>query len=217
MNNRSLRLPAGFDQFAERPRLFQNRDLPRNGIFRAVHPAIVMVPANHPFVGKRRARNFSDHIVERLDVPIRFHFQVHFCRPRPHMISNPQTASPILWSHAPLQRREQRLRVRVRNRQHRNLRNRRRFLHFQSLRVFGRAHSRRQRVARIKRHVRDAAALHTIERPIRSARKRLSFDKTILMRIGINQAPHGAVLRGNLRLDAAPGMKIARDDNLPLH
>ncbi len=36
------------------------------------------------------------------------------------------------------------------------------------------------------------------------------------MRVGVNQAANGAVLGGNLGLDAAPGVVVARDDNLSL-
>ncbi len=37
------------------------------------------------------------------------------------------------------------------------------------------------------------------------------------MRVGVNQAANSAMFGGNLGLDPAPGMVVARDDNLPLH
>ena len=63
INNGSLRFPPGLRHFAQRSRLFQNCNLTGNRIFRAIHPAIVMVSANHPFVRNRRARNFRDYVV----------------------------------------------------------------------------------------------------------------------------------------------------------
>src|SRR5256885_11388274 len=72
----ALRLPAGLDQLAERPRFFQDGNLSGDGILRAVYPGIVMVAANHPLIGESGARNFPDDVVERLDIPVGLHFEV---------------------------------------------------------------------------------------------------------------------------------------------
>ena len=40
----------------------------------AVHPGVVVVSANDPFVRESRARNFRNHVVDRLDIPVGFHF-----------------------------------------------------------------------------------------------------------------------------------------------
>ena len=129
---------------------------------------------------------------------------MHFRRTRPDVIRHAQTPAPLRRSNAPGQRCKQRLRVRVRNRQHGNLRDRLRFLHLQPLRVFGRANSRRQRIARVKWHVRHASPLHAVRWAIRSAGERLALDETIFMRVGKDKASHRSVLRCNFRLDAAP-------------
>jgi len=61
--------------------------------------------------------------------------------------------------------------------------------------------SRRQWIARIKRHVCNAAALRSIFRAPSARGKDIAFDKAVLMRIGIDQAANRAVLRRNLGLD----------------
>ena len=50
INNGAFGLPALLEQFAHRARFFQQRDLAGDGIFRAVHPAIVMIAAHDPLV-----------------------------------------------------------------------------------------------------------------------------------------------------------------------
>ena len=92
-----------------------------------------------------------------------------------------------------------------------------RFLNFQALGVFRGAHTGRQRIAGIKRHVRDAAALHAVLGPPGACGERLALKETVLMRIGIDQAADRAMLGGHFRLDAAPGMEVARDDDFALY
>src|SRR5260370_17137180 len=70
INNSALWFPAGFHQLTERPRFLQNCDLAGNGILRAVHPAIVMVAANHPLIRKRCTLHFSHHVANWLDSPV---------------------------------------------------------------------------------------------------------------------------------------------------
>ena len=41
--------------------------------------------------------------------------------------------------------------------------------------------------------------------------------EAILPRIGINNAPDGAMLGRHLGLDPAPGVSVARNDDCPLH
>src|SRR5438477_11083574 len=52
VNNSALRFPSGLHELAKRTRFFQDGNLAGNGILCAVHPAVVMVAANRPFVWK---------------------------------------------------------------------------------------------------------------------------------------------------------------------
>ena len=133
------------------------------------------------------------------------------------VIGDAKAPAPSFRSHAPSQRGKQRPGVGIRYRQHGNLGDRACFFHLQPLGVFGGSHARSERVPGIKRHVRDAAALDAIRRAVGPGRERLSRDKSVLVRVGVNQAANGAMFGGNLGLDPAPGMVLARDDNLPLH
>ena len=56
VDDRPLRPPALLQQLAERARLFELGAMPLTGSLRAVHPGVVMVAANDPLVGIRRAR-----------------------------------------------------------------------------------------------------------------------------------------------------------------
>ena len=48
----ALGLPALLEQFAQGARFFQQRDLAGNGIFRAIYPAVMVVAAHDPLVGR---------------------------------------------------------------------------------------------------------------------------------------------------------------------
>src|SRR5207245_10479510 len=78
---------------------------------------------------------------------------------------------------------------------------------------FHRANPRRERIARVERHVRDAAALHSILRTHGTRGKRVALVEAVLMRVGENEAAYGAMLGGDFRLDAPPGAEVARDDD----
>ncbi len=132
------------------------------------------------------------------------------------VIGDAEAAAPPFRSHPAGQRSKKWLRVGVGDRQHRNLGNRGSFFHFKTLGVFRGSNARRERIPWIERHVSDAAALDPIERAKRSGGKCFAADEPILMRVGVNQAANGAVLGRNFGLDAAPGVVVTRDDNLPL-
>ena len=217
INDGALGLPSGLDQLPEGPRFFHKGNLARDGILRAVHPPVMMVAANHPLIGKRSALNSSDDVVKRLDFPVRFHFEVNFRGSGAEVISDAKAAAPTFRDYTAGQCSKQGLRVRIRDWQDRDFRDCWGVFDFQALGVFRGPHPRRERIAGIEWHVRDAAALDSIGWPISPGRVSLSLDKTVLVRIGINQEAHRAVLGGNFGLDAAPGVEITRDDNLALH
>src|ERR1700756_5509543 len=52
INDGAFRLPSSLEKDAESTRLFQKSDLAGDGIFRAVHPSIVMIAANNPLIGR---------------------------------------------------------------------------------------------------------------------------------------------------------------------
>src|SRR6266849_3565862 len=133
------------------------------------------------------------------------------------VIGDGEAAAPTFRSNLAGQRRKQRLCVTIRNWQNWNFRDCRGVFDLQALGVFRSPHAWREWITRIKRHIGDAAALHSIRRAIGAGGKSLSADKSILMGIGVNQAADSTVFGGNFGLDAAPGVVVARDDNLALH
>src|SRR6266436_427419 len=217
IDNGALRLPSGLDQLTENPRLFNDGNLTGDGIFRAVNPAIMVVAANHPLIRKSGTLNFSDDVVDGLDGPVRFHFEMNFRRARAYVVGHAEATAPLCRSHAAVQRREQRLRVGIRNRQNRNLGDRGGFFDLQALGVFRGANARRERVAWIVRHVRNAAPLNSIGRAEGAGGKCLSLIKSVFVRIGEYEAADSAVFGSNLGLDAAPGVVVTGDDDLALH
>ena len=96
----ALRLPALLEQFAERARFFEHGDHAGDRIFGAIHPGVVVIAADDPLVGKRRARNFRDHVVDGLDVPVGFHFQVNLRGAGADAIGDAEAAAPAVGSDA---------------------------------------------------------------------------------------------------------------------
>ncbi len=105
----------------------------------------------------------------------------------------------------------------VRDRHHRDLHDRRRVLAIEALRVRVGADARRERIARVDRHVHHAPALHAVLRTVRPVRERLALREAIVLRVGVDEAADGAVLVRDLRLDAAPRAAVARDHDRALH
>ena len=66
INNGPPRFPPLLAQFAQRSRFFQLRHHPGNRIFRAIHPRVVVVAADHPFVRGFVAGNLGDDVIDRL-------------------------------------------------------------------------------------------------------------------------------------------------------
>src|SRR5229473_2531897 len=217
IDNGALRLPSGLDQLTKSPRFFDGGNLTRDGILRTVYPAVVMIATNHPFIRKSGTLNSSDHVINWLDVPARFHFQMNSRGAGTDVVGDAEAPAPSFRSHAAGQRREQRLRVRIGNRQNRNLGDRGSFFHLETLGVLGGANSRSEGVAWVIRHVCDASALHTIGWAEGAGGKCFALDEPVFVRIGEYEAADGAVFGGNLGLDAAPGVEVAGDDDLALH
>ncbi len=123
-------------------------------------------------------------------------------------------AAPGGGRHGAVHRRHHHGGIAIGNRQHRNFQNDRGFLAGQALGVFGGADARRQRIARINHHVRHRAALDALRRPHRAIGIGGVQGITVIGGIGINQAADGAMILGQLRLEAAPAFAIAGDHDL---
>ena len=117
--------PALLVERAERARFLQLGDQPGDRILGAVDPCVVVVAANDPLVGLGRAGELRDHVVERLEPPVGLHVEMDACGPGAESIGDRQgrrATTPGATRTA--ERGEQRLRVAVRDRQHRDLRDR---------------------------------------------------------------------------------------------
>ncbi len=139
-------------------------------------------------------------------------------RPRPHVIRNRQRAAPLLRRHRARQRGQQRLRVAIRNRQHRNFRDALRLLQRQTLGIGSRADPRRQRIPRARgSKIHDAAALHSIRIAHRPQRKHIVARVSVILRFRVDEAANGSVLGCNLRLHPAPTVIVLGDYNRAFH
>jgi hypothetical protein len=113
----------------------------------------------------------------------------------------------------PAERREQRLGVGVGDGKNGDLRDRLRVGEGEPLRALRRTDAGCERVARIERHVGDAAALHAGGWTHRAGGEDAASREAVVPRIGVDQAADGAMLGGDLRLDAAPRLPVTRDDD----
>ena len=89
--------------------------------------------------------------------------------------------------------------------------------HGESLGILRRAHAWRERIAGVRRHVCDTAALHALRRTHRSLGEHGPAPVAIVGRIGVDEAADRAVLRRDLGLDAAPRAAVLRDHDRALH
>ena len=217
VDDRALRLPSLLEELAVRARLLELRRQPADRIAGAVHPAVVVIAAHDPLVGERAARDLRDHVVGRHDVPSRLHDEVHRRRAGADAIGDRQRAAPVDRRHRPAERLQQRLGVAVGDRQHRNLLQVRNLVQREPLRPGRRAPARRSRIARVLLHLHHAAALDALLRTIGTLREHVALEVSVVARVGVDQAADGAVLVRELRLDAAPAVAVARDDDLALH
>ena len=176
-----------------------------------------MIAAHDPGIGIARSGNFRNHIVHLLDVPIRLHYQVHFRRPRANMIWNRQRSTPLLRRQRPGNGGQQRLGVAIRNGQHRNLGDARRFIGWYPPRIFIFAVGRSGIAGIVRGKIHHAAALHAVGVAQPAGGKYIAQKIAIIARIGIDDAAHRAVLGRHLRLYAAPGISITGDHNRTLY
>src|SRR5258708_3184367 len=106
---------------------------------------------------------------------------------------------------------EQGLSVAIRNGQHGNFGDDGRIFQLQALGIFFRGYAGSKRVAGVDGIVSHAAALHTVAWTEAALGKSFARRIAVAFGIGIDDAADGAVFRGNLGLDAAPGVSVAGD------
>ncbi len=174
-----------------------------------------MIGANDPFVGQLGPWNPGNHVVEGLLPPIGADDHVHGRRARPDVVGDRQRTPPPLGRDRATDGGQQRLRVAVGNRHHRDLQDRLGLGDGQALGVLGRAVAGRERIAWVQRHVRHGAALHAGRRTPAALGVDLPYRVAVIARIGINDAAGRAMFLRELRLQSAPPTPVADDDDLP--
>ena len=217
VDQRPLRAPSLLCELAKRARFLEDDRHAGTGITRTVDPRVVVVAANHPFVRIGRPLHPRDDVVNRHAVPVECELQVHTRRAGTEVIGDRQRAAPRLGDDGAAQRREQGLRVGVRDGQHGNLRQRRHVLDVETLRAGRCADTGRQRIARIRGHVHHASPLDAAAVARGTVRKRVVGVIAVIHRVRVDQTADRTVLGGDLRLDTAPGIPVTRDDDRPSH
>src|ERR1017187_2272025 len=217
VHDRAPRLPPGPRERAERFRLGQLGHEAADRVLRAVHPRVVVVSAQNPLVRKLRALQHREDVAHRLHPPVERELQVSLRGTGPEVIREGQRAAPRLGRDGARESLQERQRVGPRERQDGNLRERRRVLAVEALRVLRRADAGRERVAREDRHVRDRAALRPGLVSEAALRIRVALEIAVVPRIGVDEPTPGPVLEDHLRLYAAPRAPVAREDYLALH
>jgi hypothetical protein len=82
----------------------------------------VVVAADDPLIGGGGARDFGDHVVDRFQVPVGFHFQMDLCDAGADVVGEAESAAPVARRNLAGDCGEKWFRVTVGNRQNRNLR-----------------------------------------------------------------------------------------------
>ncbi len=136
--------------------------------------------------------------------------------PRPNMVGDRKVAAPLCGDRLATDSREQRFGVSVGDWHHWNLSNDGIVFERQTLRVLCRADAGGERITTVESVV-DPPALHSLLGPICAFGKYIAGGVTVVTRIGIDDASHGAMLGGDLRLDAAPRASVTGDHDGPLY
>ena len=216
IDDRAVRALPGPGQLADGLGLGQECHLPADRVRRPVHPRVVMVAANDPLVGPLAAAQAGDHVVGGRLLPVELELEVHLRGAGSEVIGGRERPAPVFGRHRPAQRLEQRQRVGGRDRQHGDLRERLRLRAVQPLGARGGADAGRERIARVERHVRHRTALHGVRVAPAALGIDVALERTVLLRIGEDDAADRAVLGRDLGLDAAPGAAVAGQHDLAL-
>ena len=215
-HDRAPRPPSLLEERTVRARLLEQRDRARHGILGAVDPGVVVIAPHDPFVGPGGAGDPGDHVVRRDDPPVEAELEMDSRRAGSDVIGDRQSPGPPGRRGPAADRGEQRLRIGPGERLNWNRRERRRLGSVEPLRVLRRADPGGQRVADEERHVHHAPALHALPRAEWTGRVGVPRVIAVVLRVRVDEAAHGAVLRGQLRLDAAPGPAVLGDHDRAL-
>src|SRR5438874_113767 len=127
---------------------------------------------------------------------------MHLGRPGANAISNGQASAPIFGRNRPLEGRQQRRRIGIGNRKHRNFRDGFSFFHREPLGISGRADSWGQWIAGII-GIHYAATLYPELGTPAAIWIIVAVVVAVAFGIGINNAADGSMFAGNFGLDSA--------------
>ena len=212
----AARLPTRFQQLAERPCRFEKSRRAARRIRCAIHPCVMMVAVDDPLVGEGNAIDAGDDVVQRPLLPVEHELQLHAGRPGTQVIGDRQRAPPVLRRDRPAKRLQQRQRIAVRDREHRDFQDCLRVGDRQLTAARLRSPPGRQRIARVNRHVDHTAPLNAELRSEGPSRIHVSLVIAVVTRVRIDQASHRTMFPGHFGFDAAPASPVTRDDDLAL-
>src|SRR5580692_346051 len=86
-NDRPLRPPARFQQFAQPVYGLQHRRCAAVRVNRSVHPGVAVIARDNPFVGIFTSAHSPNHIPNSAELVILFEMHLHFYRTGPQVIS----------------------------------------------------------------------------------------------------------------------------------
>ena len=214
-----LRIPGGINHSSQGPvscacksgdcfGLCHGCNHPGQRIGSTVIPAVMVIASNYPLIRVRAAFHARDHVISSHHVPVELGFHSHPRRARPEVIGDRQVAAPLPGHHFTIHRGQQRQRIAIGNRQHRNLRNGWCILPIQAACIAGCPSAGCQHIAGIGRHIHDRTPLHATFILERAFRIDVTGAVAVVGRIRIDNGTDSAFLTSQLRFDAAPGPAV---------
>src|SRR5438093_2407946 len=216
-NDAPLRPPALLEELAKCACLLQDCDHAAYGMGGAVDPRIMMVALDDPFIGKSAPLYARDDVIRGVKIPVAGNLEVHQRRSGAQVIGRRESAAPRFRSYRAPDIPKNRQGISPADGHDRYLRNRRGLLYRQAFSLWNRSNTRCERVTRVNGHIRNTAALHTMFRAVGAFRIDRPLVIPVVLGVGINQASDGSILMGNLRLDPAPALPVARQNYLSSH
>ena len=142
---------------------------------------------------------------------------MHSCGTGPNVIGERQATAPCGRRHRALDGSQQRLGIRIGNRQDGDFCYGFDLFEREPLCIRSRTNARREGIARINRHIQHAATLDAESRTRRTIRIRVPGHVPVTAGIGINKAADSSMFGRQLRFDSAPGLAVTHDDNCVFH
>ena len=176
----------------------------------------MVIAANDPFIRPLAAAEPRDNVVSWDKFEIEFELEMNGRRAWTEMIRNGQSAAQWGRRDRACKSAQQRKRIGIGDRQHRNFCQRGGVFDVEANCIRSCADAWSQRITRIERHIRHRSALRAILIPPCPFRINIAGKIAVVARIRINDATNRAVLGRDLGLDAAPRAAIARDNDLAL-